>query len=96
MGFFNPLAFTVPVPGTLGDAGRNTILGIPRYSLNLSFGRAFRIDERRRLEFRVDSANFLNHVNYTGIGTVVNASNYGLATSTGSMRTITAQLRLRF
>ena len=96
VGFFNPLAFVVPLPGTLGDAGRNTILGIPRYSINLSFGRSFRLDDRRRLEFRVDSSNFLNHANYTAVGTVVNASNYGFATNTGNMRTITAQLRLRF
>ena len=78
VGFFNPLAFTVPVAGTLGDAARNTIPGIPRFALNLSFGRSFRIDDKRRVEFRVDSQNFLNHVSYTGIGTVVNASNYGL------------------
>jgi hypothetical protein len=96
IGFFNPLAFINPVAGTLGNAGRNTILGIPRYSINLSFGRSFRLDDRRRLEFRVDSSNFLNHVNYTGLGTVVNASNYGLATNTGNMRTVTMQLRLRF
>jgi hypothetical protein len=96
VGFFNPLAFTVPVPGTLGDAARNSILGIPRFAINLSFGRSFRIDDKRRVEFRVDSANFLNHVNYTNVGTVVNASNYGLATATAAMRTITAQIRLRF
>jgi hypothetical protein len=96
IGFFNPLAFTNPLPGTLGDAARNTIPGIPRFAINLSFGRSFRIDDKRRLEFRVDSTNFLNHVSYLTAGTVVNASNYGIATSTAAMRTITAQLRFRF
>jgi hypothetical protein len=96
IGFFNPLAFSTPISGTYGDAGRNTILGIPRFAINLSFGRSFRLDDRRRIEFRADSTNFLNHVSYTGIGTVVNASNYGIATSTAGMRTITMQLRLRF
>jgi hypothetical protein len=80
----------------LGDAARNTIPGIPRFALSLSFGRSFRIDDRRRVEFRVDSQNFLNHVSYINVGTVVNASNYGLPTATAAMRTITAQLRFRF
>jgi hypothetical protein len=96
IGFFNPLAFTNPLPGTLGDAARNSIPGIPRFAINLSFGRSFRIDDKRRVEFRLDCSNFLNHVGYTGVGTVVNASNYGLATSTAAMRTMTAQIRLRF
>jgi hypothetical protein len=80
----------------LGDAARDTILGIPRFALSLSFGRSFRIDDKRRVEFRVDSANFLNHVSYTGLGSVVNASNYGIATATAAMRTVTAQIRVRF
>jgi hypothetical protein len=96
VGFFNLLAFTNPLPGTFGDAARNTILGIPRYALNLSFGRSFRIDDKRRVELRMDTTNALNNVSYTNVGTVVNASNYGLATATAGMRTVTMQLRLRF
>jgi hypothetical protein len=95
-GFFNLGAFTIPVAGRFGNAGRNTISGPSRLSLNLSFGRSFRIDDRKRVELRVDSLNFLNHVSYTSLGTVVNASNYGLPLATASMRTLNAQLRFRF
>ncbi|MDQ6701249.1 MAG: TonB-dependent receptor, partial [Acidobacteriota bacterium] len=96
-GFFNPAAFAIPIPGRFGDAGRNTIPGPGRLSFNLSFGRSFRLkDERRRIEFRVESQNFTNHVNFSSLNTVVNASNYGLPLATLPMRTVTANLRLRF
>ena len=95
-GFFNLAAFAVPRPGTFGNAGRNTIDGPTRVSLNLSLGRSFPLGERRAVEFRLDSQNFTNHVSYTNLGTVVNASDYGLPTATAPMRRLTAQLRLRF
>jgi hypothetical protein len=96
-GLFNLLAFTTPVPGTFGNAGRDTIPGPSSFGLNLSFGRSFKvIDERKRIEFRVDSTNVLNHVNLTGYYTTVNAVNYGLPSSAGAMRSLTATMRLRF
>jgi hypothetical protein len=95
--FFNPLAFVIPPSGSFGDAGRNTIPGPSALTMNIGLSRSFRMgDDRRRLEFRVDSTNFLNQVNVTGIGTVLNATNFGLATSAGSMRTVSMTLRLRF
>jgi trimeric autotransporter adhesin len=96
-GFFNLGAFTTPMPGTFGDAGRNTITGPGLVSLNLGFGRSFQFgDSRRRLELRFEGSNVLNHVNYTSINTVVNATNYGLPVSASGMRTVTAVLRFRF
>ncbi len=96
-GYFNPLAFGLPLAGRYGDAGRNTIIGPAALSMNLGISRSFRMgDDRRRLEFRIDSNNFLNTVNIVGIGTVVNSNNYGLATTAGSMRSISTTLRFRF
>ncbi len=96
-GYFNLAAFTVPAPGTFGDAGRDTITGPGMFVLNLSLSRSINLhSERRRLEFRVDSTNTLNHVNPSGLITVVNSSQYGLITSAGGMRQMTATVRLRF
>ena len=96
-GYFNPLAFVVPQPGFFGDAGRNTIIGPSTLTMNFSLSRSFRIgDDRRRFEFRIDSTNSLNSVNITGIGTVLNANNYGLGTSAAGMRTVSMTLRFRF
>jgi len=95
-GFFNLLAFTVPGAGRFGNAARNTIPGLGQVSMNGSFGRGFRIDERRHLDLRMESNNFLNRVSFTRVGATVNASNYGLATAAAGMRTVTLNLRLRF
>jgi len=95
-GFFNPLAFAVPAPGTFGDAGRDTVPGIPQFTLTASFFRSFRIDDKRRIEFRIDSTNPVNHVNITGINTTVGSIQYGLPTNAGAMRSMTATVRLRF
>lgn len=95
-GFFNLAAFTIPRPGAFGNAGRNTIDGPAVWSLNLSLARLIPLGERRMLEFRVESQNVTNQVSFTGLGTVVNAADYGLPTAAAPMRRVTAQLRLRF
>lgn len=94
--FFNLGAFTTPAAGTLGNAGVDTIPGIPGWNVNFSFGRSFQIGERRRLEFRVESTNTLNHPTITGFNSVVNSSNYGLITAVSGMRTMDAVIRIRF
>jgi trimeric autotransporter adhesin len=95
-GFFNPLAFAVPATGTFGNAGRDTIPGIPQFSLTASFFRSFRVDDKRRIEFRIDSTNPINHVAITGINTTVGSIQYELPTRAGAMRSITATVRIRF
>jgi len=95
-GFFNLAAFTAPASGTYGDAGRNTIPGPDLISLNAALARSFTFKERRRVEFRVETNNLLNQVNYTNFYTVVNAVNYGLPSSASGMRTVQAVVRLRF
>jgi carboxypeptidase family protein len=94
--FFNPAAFTIPPSGRFGDAGRNTIEGPGTFSLNSSLGRSIALSERRRIEFRLEANNLTNHVNYTNVYTVVNASNFGLASAAGPMRTLLINVRLRF
>ncbi len=96
--YFNPLAFAVPAADTYGNAGRNTITGPGMISLNVGLARSFRIgdDFRRQIMFRLDSQNVTNTVNISGIGTVVNSSNYGLATSAAGMRQVTLSVRVGF
>jgi len=95
-GFFNLAAFTTPLSGEFGNAGRNTIPGPGLFSMNLSLQRTITLHERTRLQIRVDANNFTNHVNITGIGTVVNSITYGVPLSAGGMRTLSATLRLNF
>lgn len=94
--FFNLAAFGLPPSGRFGNAGRNTVPGPGLFSINAALGRTFRLSEKRRLEFRIESANLTNHVNLTGIGTIVNASNYGMPLNAGPMRSLTGSVRFRF
>jgi hypothetical protein len=95
--YFNLAAFTTPLPGTYGNAGRDTITGPIIPSFNLSLNRSFRLPEsRRQIQLRLSANNALNHVVITGYGTTVNAATYGLPTSASGTRTVTLLLRFNF
>lgn len=97
-GYFNPLAFALPAAGQFGNAGRNTIPGPALFAMNAGLLRGFRIggDNRRRLEFQLQGTNITNRVTITSLGTVVNASNYGLAQGAATMRQFLFLARYRF
>jgi hypothetical protein len=94
--YLNPAAFVAPLPGQWGTAGRNIITGPMQFSLNSSFGRVFRLGERRSVDLRFDSTNVLNHVSFTSWNTTVGSQQFGLPTSANAMRTMQATLRFRF
>jgi hypothetical protein len=95
-GYFNRAAFAPPPFGRYGNAGRNTIPGPGRYSVNLSLSRSFHLSEQQRLEFRLDGANLTNTPIFTNFGTVLNALNYGNPTAAQAMRAFRATLRYKF
>ena len=97
LGFFNPLAFTLPVAGTLGDAARNTIPGIPRFAHQPLFRTL--VPHRRqaaggipRGQHEFPEPRELHRRGHAWSTPPIT----GCATATASMRTITAQLRFRF
>ena len=95
-GFFNPAAFTLPAPGTFGNAGRNTIPGPDSFTINMNLSRNFQLKERKNLEIQINAANLLNHPNVTGFGTTVGVpNNYGILTNVGAMRSISGTIRFR-
>jgi hypothetical protein len=95
--YFNTLAFTTPLAGQFGNAGRSTIPGLFRITVNSSLNRSFRFGESRRtLTFTVNASNVLNHVTITSIGTTVNSSSYGLPTAASATRGITLNSRFSF
>ncbi|MCH8267324.1 MAG: TonB-dependent receptor [Acidobacteria bacterium] len=62
--YFDPSVYSVPPPGTLGNAGRNTIIGPSVLNLDISLQKEFLLDTKRRLEFRAEFFNLLNHPNF--------------------------------
>jgi hypothetical protein len=94
--FLNPAAYTAPLPGEWGNAGRDSIIGPSQFTLNASFGRTFRVSDRLNLDIRADSTNALNHVNFTTWNTTVNNAQFGLPAAANAMRAMQLTLRLRF
>jgi hypothetical protein len=95
--YFNTAAFAIPLPGRFGDAARNSIPGPGTNLLNLYLRKTFRLDDNnRRLALSWQVSNVLNHPNWAGVGTVVNASNYGRVTSVGRMRAMQFNIRINF
>jgi trimeric autotransporter adhesin len=94
--FFNTAAFAIPA-GEFGNAGRNIIPGPGSGTLNMSVRKGFRLDENnRRLDFSWQVQNLLNHPNWSGVSTTVNALNFGQVTGVRAMRSMTFDLRVRF
>ena len=95
--WFNTAAFALPKAGTFGNAGRNTIIGPGSILCNMTATKDIRIDEKgKSLSFVWQVNNVFNKPNFTGLGTVVNASNFGRIIRTQAMRSMNISLRFRF
>jgi hypothetical protein len=92
----NAAAYTAPLPGKWGTAGRNSITGPDQFSLNSSLVRSFRPSSRFYVDLRVDATNVLNHGVFTGWNTTVNSTQFGLPIAANPMRSLETSLRLRF
>jgi hypothetical protein len=92
----NPAAYSAPLPGQWGNAGRNSIAGPAQFGLDVSMGRTFRLRDRLNLDLRVDATNALNHVTFTSWNTTANSAQFGLPVAANAMRSLQTTLRLRF
>jgi hypothetical protein len=102
--YFNPNAFIVPVTGTYGNVGRDTLIGPGMAELDLAALKKTAISERLQLQFRAEVFNLFNRANFGTPNAVVFASasstpaaTAGLITSTaGTSRQIQLGLSLRW
>ncbi|HEY7392889.1 MAG TPA: carboxypeptidase regulatory-like domain-containing protein [Bryobacteraceae bacterium] len=92
----NPAAYAAPPSGQWGNAGRNSITGPAQFSWNASMGRTFRVNDRFNLDVRFDSINPLNHVTFPSWNTTFNNAQFGLPNAADAMRSMRANVRLRF
>ncbi len=94
--FFNTAAFAIPA-GQFGTASRNSITGPGTNSVNLSMRKSFALDESNRsVELSWQVQNLFNHPNWSGVNTTVNSNEFGRVTGARGMRSMTANLRIRF
>jgi hypothetical protein len=62
--WFNVQAFALQSQYTFGNLGRNTVIGPPLFSVDLSLKKEMRFTERLRLQLRLDAFNAFNHPNF--------------------------------
>ena len=94
--YLNSAAYSQPVSGQWGTAGRDSITGPMQFSFNAQMSRTFRLHDRYSLDVAVTSTNILNHITFTSWITTVNSSLFGTPAATNAPRNITTALRLRF
>ncbi len=66
-----------PAIGTLGNAGRNTLLGPGWFNVDMSMSKNFTITEAVRAQFRTEVFNIFNHVNLGNPDGCVDCGNAG-------------------
>ncbi len=88
-----------PAIGTIGNAGRNTLLGPGWFNTDASLFKRFLLTERLQGQFRVEAFNFFNHVNLGNPDGCVDCGNagriFGLAPN-ANMRHLQFGLRFDF
>ena len=96
--FFNVSAFSIPAPGTFGNASRGTIVGPSTFNVNMALERRmhFGPDGKYTFQFRWETQNLTNSVNYSNIITVIDATDAGLVTGPKAMRSMDLLMRLHF
>jgi len=94
--YFNPAAFSIPAPGTFGNAGRNTIIGPGTSLMNLGVTRNVSFGQRRGISIQLLANNIFNTVQFASIDTVVNSPTFGQVISVRPMRRVQLLMRFRF
>jgi hypothetical protein len=85
-----------PARGQLGTIGRNTERGDLLLSMNASVSKGFAISERWKLQFRAETFNLFNTVNYQLPDGVLTSPNFGAAIAAFDPRQVQLALRLSF
>ena len=86
--FFNTAAFSIPAPGTFGNAGRNIIIGPGSSVMNLGLTRNLTWGQTRGLSIQVLASNLFNDVQFASIDTNINSPTFGRVTSVRPMRRV--------
>jgi len=62
--WFNPACYSLEAPGTLGNVGRNTLVGPNLVDVDLALLKDTKIREWLNLQFRAELFNIFNHANF--------------------------------
>jgi hypothetical protein len=101
--WFNVNAFQQAADGTVGNVGRNTVLGPGYANIDASLGKVFPIRERLSLQLRLEAFNAVNATNFlvasgstSPSGFTLGNSNFGDVTADRGGRVLQIAARLVF
>jgi hypothetical protein len=90
------LLLQTPAPGTIGNLGDNWITGPGSFRFDMSAVKTVRISETKKIEFRLDARNVLNHPILGNPSLDINSANFGQIAADGVSGTRNFQALLRF
>jgi hypothetical protein len=79
--WFNTAACVAPPAQTFGLLARNTLVAPGLFNIDTTLSKKFKIRERYGVEIRAEAFNLTNTPNYSQIGHIVNAADYGMIDS---------------
>jgi Carboxypeptidase regulatory-like domain/TonB-dependent Receptor Plug Domain len=86
--WFNPLAFGRPADGTLGSTPKGFLRGPGIDQWDISLFKNTRVGDRVTVQFRLETFNTFNHVQFNGINTDLNLPNAGQAVTEATRGTL--------
>jgi hypothetical protein len=95
--FFNTATFSRVPAGTLGNVGRNTLIGPGIANLDSSLFKSFRVREQQQVQFRFETFNAPNHPNLGLPNLSLTTAGFGtIRTTNTNMRNIQFGLKYLF
>jgi hypothetical protein len=96
--WFNPGAFALPAPFTLGNDSRTEpgLSGPGKFNLDALLAKQFRITEAIKLQFRMEAYNALNHFNPGTPNMTIGSPGVATITTGGAGRVVQLALKLYF
>lgn len=79
---YSSTAFTIPEGGTFGNVPRNALVGPTLNFLDLAVIKRTAISDTRKIEFRAEIYNLLNHANFRLPNNLVDEPSFGSVTAT--------------
>jgi hypothetical protein len=96
--WFNTRAFAAVPAGQVrpGNAAATAVTGPGYRQWDVALFRNLALGERAHLQIRGESFNFFNHANYSGVATVLGATNFGQIVSTRDPRRMQLGIKIGF
>lgn len=94
---FDPSSFAPQALGTIGSSPRSVCCGPGINNFDLSFLKETRLSEHKRLQFRAEFFNFLNHAQFSKAdGNITDGADFGRVTRARDPRLIQFAMKLFF